>query len=68
VELSGKTIEIPNKPLYHQDGTPNFYIEATQAVHENRTINVPNTSQELHRDMISPNQSDELQGYSQFPF
>jgi len=65
---SGKTIEIPNKPLYHTDGSPNFFIEATQAVHENRTINVPNAYKELHFDMVSPTQSDELKGYKSISF
>ena len=65
---SGKTIEIPNKPLYHSDGSPNFFIEATQAVHENRTINVPNAYKELHFDMVSPSQADELKGYKSISF
>lgn len=59
----GNTINIPNIPLYHDNGEPNLKNVVCYSYHNNKTINVEDAYDEVHFDFTGTKAFDQKNNY-----
>lgn len=60
---TGKPVELPPIPLFHQDGRPNLHNVASAAFHQKQTINIADAYEAVGFDFSGTKTFDERQGY-----
>ena len=61
--VSGKDIDFPAIQLYQDDGSKNMSMVVSSAVHDDHTINIPDTYHALGFDFSGTRKFDEKTGY-----
>ncbi len=65
---SGRPIPFPAVPLYDTDGSANRHNVVTAAIHDRRTINIPDAYQVVEFDLSGTRAFDERSGYHSTSF